>query len=76
MRSVTITVIPPVSDKHLSFLEAGEDFAIEKFVSKLAVKRLDVAVLPGATRLDEKRFDIKSFEPTLNNLGTEFGAVI
>ena len=52
-----IVVVSPVSDEDLGFLEGSEDFSVEEFIPKLAVKRLDIAVFPGTAWLDEKRLD-------------------
>jgi hypothetical protein len=50
MWAVAIVVIPPAPDEDLSFCKSGEDLTVEEFVPEFAVKRLDVAVLPGAAR--------------------------
>ncbi len=48
-------VLPaPTLDDDLRFPERVEDFSVQQLVPKLAVEGLDVSVLPGATRFDEK----------------------
>jgi len=44
-----VVFLTPVRNEHLGFEQGGEAFAVEEFVSKLAVKRFDVAVFPRAT---------------------------
>ena len=58
MGSDAVVVVTPVGDEHLGFEQRGEAFAVQELVSELAVKRLDVAVLPGAARLDEQRLEL------------------
>ena len=49
MRPEPVVVPSPISDQHLSFKQGGEAFAVQEFVPELAIKRLDVTVLPGTT---------------------------
>lgn len=69
-------MLPPLGDKNLSFIESGEDFAIQEFIKELAVKGFEVAILPGATRLDEERLDLGAFKPSFHGFSTELWAVI
>jgi hypothetical protein len=43
----------PALDEYLRFQQRVEDFAIEQFITELAVKVLDVAVFLERTRFDE-----------------------
>jgi hypothetical protein len=76
MWAVAIVVIPPAPDEDLSFFEGGEDLAVKEFVPEFAVKRLDVAVLPGAARFDKEGVDLQVFKPTLDSLSAELGTVV
>ena len=60
----------------MDLLERVEDLAIEKLVPQSGVERLDVAVLPGTTRLDEERCHVEPAEPLPNRLGGEFRSVV
>ena len=63
MRPDVVVLPPPALGEHLDLLERVEDLAVEKLVSQSGIERLDVAVLPGATRLDEERSHLEPAEP-------------
>ncbi len=52
MRALCVVVPPPLLDDDLCFSQRIEDFPVEKFVPEACVEALDVAVLPGASRLN------------------------
>ena len=52
MRSHGVVVPPPLLDHDLGLGEGVEDFAVEQFIAKLAVKGLHVAVFPRTARFD------------------------
>ena len=52
MRALCVVVPPPLLDDALCFSQRIEDFPVEKFVPEACVEALDVAVLPGASRLN------------------------
>ena len=54
MRPDGVVVLPPAFDQHLGFVQRGEDLAVEKLVTQLAVEALVVAILLGASRFDEQ----------------------
>ena len=54
MRPDGVVVLPPAFDQHLGFVQRGEDLAVEKLVTQLAVEALVAAILPGASRFDEQ----------------------
>ena len=49
MRSNMIVVVPPALNKNHGFLEAIEDFPVEKLISEFSVEGLAIAILPGAS---------------------------
>ena len=66
----------PALDQHLRLPQRVEDLAIEQLISKLAVERLYVAVLPRAPGLDEKRLDADTPKPVAYDRGGELRPVI
>ena len=54
MRPDGVVVLTPAFDQHLGFVQRGEDLAVEKLVTQLAVEALVAAILPGASRFDEQ----------------------
>ena len=76
MRPDVVVLPPPAFGQHLDFLECVEDLAIQKLVAKSGIERLDVAVLPGAARLDEERSYLEPAKPLPDRLGREFRSVV
>ena len=66
----------PLLDEYLRLEQRVEALTVEALVPELAVKRLDVAILPGAARLDEERLHGHALEPVRHGLGGELGAVV
>ena len=52
MRPLRVVVIPPSLDEDLGFTQRHEDLTAQQLVTQLAIKALDVPVLPGTSRLD------------------------
>ena len=63
----------PLLDEYLRLEQRVEALTLEALVPELAVKRLDVAILPGAARLDEERLHGHALEPVTHGLGGELG---
>ena len=53
MRSDLIIFLPPVRNQYLRLSQGGKDLPVEQFVSQFPVKRLYIAVLPGAAWFDD-----------------------
>jgi hypothetical protein len=68
MESGDIVVMAPLSDECLGLLEAGEDFAIRRLVTQLA--------LPGASRLDVEYFGAHARQPATHDLAGNLWAVV
>jgi hypothetical protein len=60
VRAVAVVVVPPLGYQDLSFVEGGEDFAVQEFILELAVKGFDITILLGTTRFDEERLDLEA----------------
>ena len=68
---MVVVVVLEVCECGLKFGSSFEDFEGKEFVSELSEETLDVAVLPGFTRLDESVLDIIG-----QTHGSELGSVI
>ena len=71
-----VGVLAPQRDHDRCFLEAVEDFAVEQFVSKLAVEAFAVTVLPRATRLDVEGLGADLREPVAYDPGCYLRSVV
>ena len=71
-----VVVASPLFDDHLGLLQAVEDLAVEQLVPEARVEALDVAVLPGRARLDERSLGSDRSDPAAYGLGDELGTVI
>ena len=58
-----IVVSSPRGSQYLRFLYTGEDLTVKQFISELTIEAFDVAVLPGAARLDKQRLYTQSCQP-------------
>ena len=66
--AVVAVVQSPAVDHPAGFLQTQEQLLVQKFVTKLAVKRIDIAILPRAALGDEQCTHISSLEPATNSL--------
>jgi hypothetical protein len=73
---MVIIVQPPAIHNVSRLSQAEEQFAIEAFISKLAIEALDVAVFPGTARLYEQRANSALLKPLPHGLGGELRAVV
>ncbi len=55
MRPDGVVMATPALDDDLCFAQRVEDLTVEQLVTQSGIEALDVAVLPGAGRLDERR---------------------
>ncbi len=76
MRPDLIIFPPPASNQYFSLSQRSENLPIDKFIPQFPVERLDVAVLLGAARFDEKGIDAYSCQPFAYCLGSELGPII
>ena len=63
-------------DDDLGLGEAVEDLTVEQFVAELRVEALAVAVLPRASRFDERCLCADGYDPLPYSLGDELRAVV
>ena len=76
MRSKLVVLSTPPLNQSPGFFEGIEDLPVEKLVTEGPIEALDVSVLPGATRFDEKRVDFNAGEPLADNLRSKLGAIV
>ena len=69
-------MLPPVLDQDPCFQQGVEDLPVEQLVSELPVEGLVVAVLPGASRLNEERLGSHSAKPPTNGASRELGSIV
>ena len=69
-----VVVPPPGFDDDLGLGEAVEDLTVEQFVAELRVEALAVAVLPRASRFDERCLCADGYDPLPYSLGDELRA--
>lgn len=64
-----VVVAAPLLDQDLRLPDREEDLAVEHLVAEAGVERLAMAVLPGRSRLDERRFGPHGGDPAAHFLG-------
>ena len=67
---------PPSFDENLGFLEGVEYLTIQELVAQSGIETLDVAVLPGRSRLDEGGAGPDCSDPPPDGFGDELRAVV
>src|SRR5690606_41765603 len=67
---------PPSYDDELGLDEAVEELTVVQFVSEVRVEALAVAVLPRASRFDERCLSADGYDPLPYSLGDELRAVV
>ncbi len=68
-------MLPPALDDDPRFIQRVEDLTIQEFVPHPRIERLDVPVLPWASRRDVGRPGADRRNPLLDRLGDELRAV-
>ena len=63
MRTDRVVVSSPAFRQDLCFLERVEQFAVQKLLPHLAVKRLGIAVLPWRPWFDREWRDVEMLQP-------------
>ena len=76
MRSPCIVVLSPALDDDPCFSEAVEHLPVQQLVAELGVEALAVAVLPGASGLDERGPGSHRGDPLSHGLGDELGTIV
>ena len=76
MGSFGVVMLPPILNDDADFASIQQLFPIQKFIAETAIKALNVAVLPRATRLDVKGLDLIFAEPSLDFSDDKLRAVI
>ena len=71
-----VVALPPLLDHDACFLHGWEFFAVQAFVSELAVEALDVTILPRASRLDVRRAYIDRFKEPTHSTCDEFRTIV
>ncbi len=71
-----VVIAPPCLDDDLGLGEAVEDLTVEQFISEFRVEALAVAVLPRASRLDERGLRTDGDNPLPHRFGDELRAVV
>jgi hypothetical protein len=74
--SVVVVFEAPVIDEDFGFEEGVERFHLEKLAAQVAVKGLDVGVLPRCAGFDVGGGDAGEAAPVPQALSDEFGAVV
>jgi hypothetical protein len=65
-----------VFDNDASFGDRKEDFLVQAFVSKLAMKTFNKSVLLGTARLNIQRLHVGGMTPILNDVCDKFRAIV
>ena len=76
MRPLGVVVSPPSLDDDLGLCEAVEDLTVEQLIAQLRVEALAIAVLPWASRLDERGPRANSYDPLPHGPGDELRTVV
>src|SRR5208337_1386528 len=76
MRPDPVVLFAPVLYQHLRLQKSHEYLTVEELVPELAVKRFDVAIFPGTSRLYIKTSHSQVTEPFANRFGCEFRPVV
>ena len=76
VRSCFVVIASPLPDDGSSMRKVVEVVIVQALVAKLAVERLDVAVLHGPARLNELECDGVSVSPLIERLGSEFRPLV
>ena len=69
-------MVSPGFDENLGFLEGVEDLPVQELVAQSGIETLDVAVLPGRSRLDEGSAGADRGDPPPDGLGDELRSVV
>ena len=69
-------MVAPVFDHDLGLGERVEDLSVQKLIAELGVEALAIAVLPWASRLDERRLRTDRDDPFSHSLRDELRAIV
>ena len=76
MRPDAIVGLSPGLHKHLRLVQRVQHLSVQKLIPHLADERLDIAILPRASRLDEQRRHVQPGKPLSDSLSRELRAII
>lgn len=76
MWTLGIRVQAPVFNHNLSIKQGREPFALQTFISELAMESFDESVLPRLSRWNESRSDALHCKPDLDSFSGEFTPVV
>ena len=76
MWTTFVVLLPPFFKNALRLFETAKELAVCTFVSKFIMEAFDVPLLPGRAWRDVERFDLPVFQPVLDRIRDELGAVI
>ncbi len=76
MRPFRVVVFSPAFDDDLGFSQRVEDLPVQQFVPEPGIEALDVAILPGAARLDEGGLGTNSLNPGPDILSNELRSIV
>ena len=62
MRAYLIIFLSPLLNQYFGFFKCGKDFPVKQLISELAVKRLNITILPGAALFNVQGLDSYSIE--------------
>ena len=72
-----LIVLPtPALDQHLRFQQGCKDLSVDEFISQLPVEGLNISILPGTSRFNEKGRYSKPAQPATYRLGRELRPVV
>ena len=71
-----VVMAPPRFDENLGFLQSVKYLPVQELVAQPGIETLDVAVLPGRSRLDEGGAGPRRGDPPARGLGDELRAVV
>ena len=75
MRALLVVIVAPVREEHSRFAERVYQLAVQALLPEAAIEALCVPVLPRASGVDVEGLDPVFFEPSIDRLGDELGAV-
>jgi hypothetical protein len=76
VRSDRVVVFMSLFDDDLGFLQAVEDFTVQRLVAKFSVEGLAVAIPPGAAWFDEQDFGSNLRQPVAQDLCRHLSAIV
>ena len=76
MGTYGVVVLAPGFDDDGGFSSAAEPLEVQALIAQLAVEGFVGAILPGASRIDVRRADVRLLEPVEDGMTDELGTVV